>query len=128
MWSPTLRIGYVTQELGVFDNTKTVIENLLLATDNRTEAFAQARSLQLTESAIMRPHQLSRGQQAKLAFAMVLLQRFDVLVLDEVLNHMDIATRELLETALGRYEGAIIYVTHDEYFAAQLGGERLQLG
>lgn len=123
-----ISIGYITQDIDAIDFGITVLENLLASGCVRNEAFKQARSLNLHEKLHFLPGQLSRGQQSKLAFARLLLAKYDLLILDEATNHVDIATRELLEVALQEYAGAILYVAHDEYFAAKLGGETLALG
>lgn len=123
-----LKIGYMAQGVTALDFSRTVLENLLTSGCERKEAFKQARSLNLHEKLRFLPEQLSRGQQSKLAFARLLLANYDMLILDEATNHVDIATRELLEAALQEYASAIVYVTHDEYFADKLGGETLALG
>jgi len=50
------------------------------------------------------------------------------LILDEPTNHLDLPSIEELETALGKYAGAVIYVSHDGYFRQALGGDVLQIG
>ena len=51
-----------------------------------------------------------------------------LLILDEPTNHLDLPSIEELESALERYTGAILYVSHDGYFRAALGGEVVQVG
>jgi ATPase subunit of ABC transporter with duplicated ATPase domains len=48
--------------------------------------------------------------------------------LDEPTNHLDLPSIEELETALAKYSGAVIYVSHDGYFREALGGDVLQVG
>jgi ATP-binding cassette subfamily F protein 3 len=45
-----------------------------------------------------------------------------LLILDEPTNHLDLPSIEELENALERYSGAILYVSHDSYFQANIGG------
>ena len=59
---------------------------------------------------------LSGGQKKRVALAGVLANPADLLILDEPTNHLDPATVAWLETALARYRGAILMVTHDRYF------------
>lgn len=72
--------------------------------------------------------QLSRGQLTKLAILQVILRPLDLLILDELTNHLDIRARENIEQALADYLGAILYATHDQVLADKLGGEEIKLG
>ena len=71
---------------------------------------------------------LSGGEQTKLQIAKFLLQDVDLLILDEPTNHLDLPSIEELEMALAKYSGAILYVSHDNYFRQAIGGEVVQIG
>ncbi|MDD3865391.1 MAG: ABC-F family ATP-binding cassette domain-containing protein [Candidatus Izemoplasmatales bacterium] len=58
----------------------------------------------------------SGGERTRIAFAKLLLQKPELLILDEPTNHMDIEIIEWLEDYLRKYDGAVLVITHDKYF------------
>jgi ATP-binding cassette, subfamily F, member 3 len=71
---------------------------------------------------------LSGGQKARLQLIRLLVGAPNLLILDEPTNHLDLPSIEELENALKRYTGTIMYITHDSYFARNIGGEALKIG
>jgi len=71
---------------------------------------------------------LSGGQKARFQLIAMLANNPQLLILDEPTNHLDLPSIEELETALGKYTGAILYVSHDGYFRDKIAGEVLRLG
>lgn len=117
-----VRVGYFSQETDGLDIRVSALENLRRTEAEMTAIYREARALGFTETDLRKPPgQLSRGQQAKLALAKLLLSGNHLLVLDEPTNHMDIPTREKIETALQNYRGALIFSSHDQYFAEAVG-------
>jgi ATPase subunit of ABC transporter with duplicated ATPase domains len=116
-----VKVGYFSQDVDSLNYRLNGFENLQTTMTNATDIYGQARSLGLTESDLRkRPSDLSRGQQAKLEFAKLLLGSNHLLILDEPTNHLDIPTRERIEVALRNYHGAILIASHDEYFLRQI--------
>lgn len=70
---------------------------------------------------------LSGGQKARFQIISMLANDPRLLILDEPTNHLDLPSIEELENALAKYQGAILYVSHDEYFRHKLGGEVVQI-
>ena len=71
---------------------------------------------------------LSGGQKARFQLITMLANDPQLLILDEPTNHLDLPSIEELETALAKYTGAILYVSHDGYFRQSIGGEVLLIG
>ena len=71
---------------------------------------------------------LSGGQKARFQLIAMLANDPQLLILDEPTNHLDLPSIEELESALARYSGAVLYVSHDDYFRRELGGHVLQIG
>jgi ATP-binding cassette subfamily F protein 3 len=71
---------------------------------------------------------LSGGQKARFQVIAMLANDPQLLILDEPTNHLDLPSIEELETALKKYSGAILYVSHDGYFRDAIGGEVIQVG
>lgn len=70
---------------------------------------------------------LSGGQKARFQVIAMLANDPQLLILDEPTNHLDLPSIEELETALAKYAGAILYVSHDGYFQDAIGGEVVKI-
>ncbi len=70
---------------------------------------------------------LSGGQKARFQLMNMLAGDPQILVLDEPTNHLDLPSIEELENALETYHGAVIYISHDSYFARNVGGETVDV-
>lgn len=66
---------------------------------------------------------LSGGERTRLDLLLILLEEPDLLILDEPTNHLDLHSREVLEDALDKFQGAILTVSHDRYFLDRIGAE-----
>jgi len=72
--------------------------------------------------------QLSGGQKARFQLIRMLCNDPIILILDEPTNHLDLPSIEELEDALSTYHGAVIYISHDSFFAKKVGGETVAIG
>ncbi len=117
-----VRYGYVAQGVYGLDLGR----NLLSQADaEASEIYQAASTMDLSPTAVAVPlNQLSRGQLTKMAVLKLILDRLDLIILDELTNHLDIRARENIERALAEYPGAIIYATHDEVLAQALGADK----
>lgn len=113
----SIKIGYFSQDVNGLDYNLNNFENLEITGASSTAIYREARSLGLDENDLRKkPDELSRGQQAKLSFAKLLLFKNQLLILDEPTNHLDLPTREKIESALANYRGAMLIASHDKYF------------
>jgi ATPase subunit of ABC transporter with duplicated ATPase domains len=71
---------------------------------------------------------LSGGQKARFQLIAMLANDPQLLILDEPTNHLDLPSIEELETALAKYSGAILYVSHDGYFRQAIAGDVVRVG
>ena len=71
---------------------------------------------------------LSGGEKSRLVMARMLFDPPNFLVLDEPTNHLDLATKEMLVESLSRFDGTMIFVSHDRTFLRGLSNRVLELG
>ena len=71
---------------------------------------------------------LSGGQKARLQLIKLFANDPNLIILDEPTNHLDLPSIEELEAALEQYQGALLYISHDSYLAARLGGGTIPIG
>ncbi|MDB5166210.1 MAG: ATPase component of transporter with duplicated ATPase protein [Candidatus Saccharibacteria bacterium] len=81
-----------------------------------------------SEDGAMQVERLSGGQKSRFQLIKMLANDPDILILDEPTNHLDLPSIEELENALQAYSGAVLYISHDSYFASKLAGETVPIG
>jgi len=130
-----VRIGVYEQEVSsaYFDlNLEEAIERMYLD-KNLPISTTKIRGLMsdylFSENDLKTPiSRLSGGEKARFQIISMLANSPQLLILDEPTNHLDLPSIEELETALYKYSGAVLYVSHDGYFRRAIGGEVLQIG
>ena len=70
---------------------------------------------------------LSGGEKGRMLYGRLMLQRTNVLLMDEPTNHMDMESIEALNTALDRYKGTLIFVSHDREFVSSIATRILEI-
>jgi ATPase subunit of ABC transporter with duplicated ATPase domains len=125
-----LRLGYYAQEHETLDNDRTVLENLRLAAPELAESEHRSilGSFLFSGDDVAKPAGvLSGGEKTRLALALLVVSGANVLLLDEPTNNLDPGSRAEILSALRRYQGAIVLVTHDEGAVDALQPERVVL-
>ncbi|WP_293694194.1 ABC-F family ATP-binding cassette domain-containing protein [uncultured Agrococcus sp.] len=123
-----LQLGYYAQEHETLDIERTVLENMMSASDSltSTEARRVLGSFLFTGDDTSKPARvLSGGEKTRLSLAKLVVSSANVLLLDEPTNNLDPASREQILHALASYEGAVVLVSHDEGAVEALNPERV---
>ena len=130
-----VRVGVYEQEIDeryLADPLEVAIEKLYLSRDlpiSETKIRQLLADYLFTEADRMTAvARLSGGQKARFQIIAMLANDPQLLILDEPTNHLDLPSIEELEMALAKYSGAILYVSHDNYFRQEIGGEVVQIG
>jgi ATP-binding cassette subfamily F protein 3 len=123
--------GYFEQnQAEALNLEKTVIDTLFEAVPDWSQSQVRSLlgSLGFSNDAVFKQvGQLSGGEKARLALALLLVSPCNLLVLDEPTNHLDIPAKEMLEDALRAFEGAALIVSHDRYFIGQVANRIVEL-
>ena len=123
-------VGYYDQEQAKLDETKTIFAEIADAYPALTQG--QIRNMLaafvFTEDDVFKPiSALSGGEKGRVSLAKIMLSKANLLMLDEPTNHLDMFSKEVLEDALNRYEGTVIYISHDRYFINKTAEKILEL-
>ena len=114
-----VHIGYYDQEHQVLHMEKTLFDEIqdTYPTMNNTQIRNTLASFLFTGDDVFKLiRDLSGGERGRVSLAKLMLSDANFLLLDEPTNHLDITSKEILESALNRYTGTVLYVSHDRYF------------
>ncbi len=128
-WTPQADIGYYSQEFENINPEKTIIDEV---TDSDYELQTTARTILgcfniRKDEVFKKIKDLSIGERSKVAIAKIILSKKNVLILDEPTNHLEISAREALENALKKFNGTVVFVSHDRYFQRKIASGFLNI-
>ena len=116
--SENARIAYMPQIIE-FDNPEaTILDTFREATGEKQE---KARSVLAgfhfrAEDVMKKVGTLSGGEKSRLKLCLLMQNNINLLILDEPTNHLDIESREWIEQAIEKFDGIILFISHDRYF------------
>lgn len=129
-WAAQTKISYFEQESTNLHPAKTVMQEI----HDRVPTWLDydVRSLlgkvRMTgEEVYKQVGVLSGGERAKVCFAVMMLDKANILILDEPTNHLDIAMKEVIEDAMKTFTGTILFVSHDRYLLDQVADHILEI-
>ena len=125
-----VQIGYYDQEHHVLHQEKTIFQEIADTYPTLTETEIRnmlAAFLFTGDDVFKEISSLSGGERGRVSLAKLMLSEANFLILDETTNHLDIASKEILEEALNSYTGTVFYVSHDRYFINQTATRILEL-
>jgi len=123
-----ISIGYFDQNRIMLKDDKTLIETFCPMGGDRVEVRGKNMHVYGYLKQFLFPKEfldkkigiLSGGEKSRVALALLFTKHYDVLVLDEPTNDLDIPTINILEEYLIDFKGAVIFVSHDRYFVDKL--------
>jgi ATP-binding cassette subfamily F protein 3 len=95
--------------------------------DQRTRQILADYLFDPSQDGRLEINRLSGGQKARFQLIAMLCDNPNLLILDEPTNHLDLPSIEELERALAKYTGAVLYISHDSYFATNVGGDVIEI-
>ncbi len=122
-FGPRVSVGYFDQQMAQYSSNDTVLDDFLKAYPSLTPFEARCALgafLFSGEDVFKTVNMLSGGERVRLALCKIFKKRPNFLILDEPTNHMDIASKEALEEMLVRFEGTVLFVSHDRYFISKI--------
>ncbi|ECH5494364.1 ABC-F family ATP-binding cassette domain-containing protein [Campylobacter coli] len=123
-----IKIGYFDQARSLVNSDKTLLEIFCPNGGDRVEVRGKNMHVYGYLKNFLFPKEfldksvsvLSGGEKNRIALALLFTEEYDVLILDEPTNDLDIATINILEEYLLSFEGAILLVSHDRYFVDKI--------
>ena len=129
-WASNVKISYFEQESANLDPDNSVIDELHkhypILTDLDIRSLLGSVGIK-GENVFKQTGVISGGERAKVCFALMMLEKGNVLILDEPTNHLDLSAKEAIEQALYEFDGTVIFVSHDRYLLNKIPEKILEI-
>ncbi|QQR93507.1 ABC-F family ATP-binding cassette domain-containing protein [bacterium] len=128
---PKLKVGVYEQEIDNSELELTLAQIIRKLYDSENLAFNDQELSRVLANYLFDPildkglklKSCSGGQKARIQLIKMLISNPNILILDEPTNHLDLSSIEEFESMLKDYQGAVLYVSHDNYFRKNMGGK-----
>ncbi len=123
------KVGYFDQHREALDEEQTIMHNfcpnggdrVVLSDGRNMHVFGYLKDFLFPREYLEKKvGLLSGGEKNRIALALLFTKQFDVLIMDEPTNDLDIPTINILEQYLANFQGALIFVSHDRYFVDKI--------
>ena len=125
-----VEIGFYDQEQALLSLKNTVLEEVWSEFPHIEEKNIRSTlgNFLFTQDEVLKTVQkLSGGEKARVSLAKLMLLNANLLILDEPTNHLDLDSKEVLEAALSKFPGTILFVSHDRYFINKIADKVIEL-
>ena len=122
-----IKIGYYSQIQSELNMENSLMDEFMQKTGcfyGKTYGYLK-KYLFERDMLVKKVKHLSPGERARFAFSIFAYKDYDLLILDEPDNHLDIDTKEVLEKSLNEFAGTILLVSHDRYFVEMVGVNKI---
>ena len=131
-WAENSRIGYFAQDHSPeFESDMTLFEWITQwqppGSDEQLLRATLGRMLFSKDESEKSVKVVSGGEEGRLLFGKLTLQKPNIIVMDEPTNHLDMETIEALNLALANYPGTLIFISHDREFVSSLATRVIEL-
>lgn len=125
VYQKSVRVGYLGQFFELPDQSITILDQVNQVTlyDPAFTRLILARLLFRDSHVYKKCRDLSGGELTKVSLAMLILGNYNVLLLDEPINHLDLLSTQAVENALLNYQGTVLFTSHDPVFIQKVASE-----
>ena len=126
IFSQNTTVAYYAQEFEILNERESILDNVKSYDFTETETRSMlANFLFHDEEVFKQVAVLSPGEKARVALCKILMQRANLIILDEPTNHFDPETQKIIGSNFHDYDGTLIMVSHNPSFVEQIGISRM---